>query len=337
MGNNGSNVLSEPLVRMRTEDDNVVPEPSDEFVCTNHVQEIADRALAYLEAGYPVHFAGAAGTGKTTLALHIAAKLGRPVSLIHGDDEFGSSDLVGNDAGYRRSKMVDNFIHSVLKTEEEMRTFWVDNRLTTACQNGYTLIYDEFNRSRPEANNALLSILSEKILNLPKLRGSGEGYLQVHPAFRAIFTSNPEEYTGVHKTQDALLDRMITIRLDHYDRESEIRIAMAKSGGSRQDAETIVDIVRELRTVGVHNSRPTIRACIAMARILACRGAHATPDDPVFRWVSRDVLSMDTAKVTHEGEPVMMEKLDQVIKKVCGGKAKRRRHDQEKVKVDYNG
>ena len=99
---------------------------------------------------------------------------------------------------------MDNFIHSVLKTEEEMKTLWMDNRLTTACRNGDTLIYDEFTRSRPEANNALLSVLSEGILNLPKLRRNGEGYLEVHPAFRAIFTSNPEEYAGVHKTQDAL-------------------------------------------------------------------------------------------------------------------------------------
>ena len=29
-----------------------------------------------------------------------------------------------------------------------------------------------------------------------------------------IFTSNPEEYAGVHKTQDALLDRMITIAVE---------------------------------------------------------------------------------------------------------------------------
>ena len=92
MGNNGSKVLSEPLVRMRTQDDNVVPEPSDEFVCTSHVQEIADRALAYLDAGYPVHFAGAAGTGKTTLALHIAAKLGQAsFGVRDANDRVGQS------------------------------------------------------------------------------------------------------------------------------------------------------------------------------------------------------------------------------------------------------
>jgi nitric oxide reductase NorQ protein len=317
---NGENikVSTSSGVRVKTDGDNIVPEPSDGFVSTPYVEQVTERALAYLEAGYAVHFSGVAGTGKTTLAFHVASKLGRAVTLMHGDDEFGSSDLVGRDAGYRKSKLVDNFIHSVLKTEEEMKSFWVDNRLTSACQNGDTLIYDEFNRSKPEANNALLSVLSERILNLPSLRRTGEGYLAVHPEFRAIFTSNPEEYAGVHKTQDALLDRLITINLEHYDRETEILIAMAKSGIGRGDAEIIVDIVRELRGIGVNNHRPTIRACIAIAKVLALRDGCARWGDPVFKWVCQDVLSMDTAKVTRGGQSVMLQKVDEVIQKVCG-------------------
>ena len=307
-----------PMARVQVSGDSVRPEASDSFVFSPYVEQVTQRALAYLTAGYPVHFSGPAGTGKTTLALHVATKLERPVSLMHGDDEFGTSDLVGRDSGYRKHKVIDNYIHSVLKTEEDMSRLWVDNRLTTACHHGETLVYDEFNRSRPEANNALLSVLSEGILNLPKLRRSGQGYMTVHPQFRAIFTSNPEEYAGVHKTQDALMDRLITIHLDHYDRDSEIMIVMKKSSLPMEDVECIVDIVRELRTFGVNNHRPTIRAGIAIGRILSSQNCRARWEDEFFQLLCRDVLAADAAKITRGGEPVMMQKVQEVIRKICG-------------------
>jgi gas vesicle protein GvpN len=318
MNQNNLDVQLAEVVRIRPSDDNIVPEPSDEFVFTPYVQELAERALTYLEAGYAVHFSGPAGVGKTTLAFHVAAMMGRPVSLIHGDDEFGSSDLIGSESGVQRHKLVDNYIRSVLKTEEEVRSTWVDNRLTTACQNGDTLIYDEFTRSRPEANNALLSILSEGILNIPKMRNSGEGYMSVHPKFRAIFTSNPEEYAGTHKTQDALMDRLITIRMGHYDRETEISVVIAKTGIGQEDAANIVDVVRDLRSIGVNKQRPTIRACIAIARVLVLRGGHAQAEDPIFQWVTQDVLSVEMATVTRGGEPLVVQTLGNVIQKICG-------------------
>ncbi len=296
----------------------IMPEPSAGFVSSPYVERLSKRALSYLAIGYPVHLAGFAGTGKTTIAFHIAARLGRPVILIHGDDEFAGSDLIGKDVGYRKSKLIDNYIHSVLRAEENLRVLWMENRLTTACREGYTLIYDEFNRSRPEANNVLLSVLEERMLSLPALGKLQGGYLGVHPQFRAIFTSNPEEYAGAHSTPDALLDRLITMNLSHYDRETEVRIAMARSGIARRDAEAVVDVVRELRGVGVNNHRPTVRASIAIANILVHQGARARLDDEHFQWACRDVLNVETAKVSRGGESLMPRQIDQALRRVCG-------------------
>ena len=160
---------------------------------------------------------------------------------------------------------------------------WMDNRLTTACRHGHVLIYDEFTRSRPEANNVLLSVLSEGLLNLPKLGCNGDGYVDVHPQFRAIFTSNPQEYAGVHKSQDALLDRLITIHMDHYDRRTEAAITAASGGVCAETAERIVDLVRCIRQRDPSGQHPSIRAAIMLARVLAFRELTCDPQQSAGR------------------------------------------------------
>lgn len=273
------------------------PRPLPNFVDTPYVNDITERALAYIAAGFPLHLRGISGTGKTTLAMHIASKIGRPVVMIHGDEEFSTSDLVGGEHGYRMRKVVDNFIHSVLKTEENMQKKWVDNRLTVACKYGFTLIYDEFTRSRPEANNVLLSVLQEKMLDLPAAREGDENYLRVDPEFTALFTSNPEEYAGVHRSQDALRDRMITLDLDHFDEETEVRITEAKSGLVNGDASSIVKIVRGLRDSDVYEFAPTIRGSVMIAKTLQVRKASVKKNDEIFKQTCMDILASETSRI----------------------------------------
>jgi gas vesicle protein GvpN len=262
---------------------------------TPYIRNLTNRALDYIRAGFPIHLSGPAGVGKTTLALHIAARQGRQVVLICGDHEFGTSDLVGRIDGYRRKYLRDNYIRSVLKTDESMTSQWVDNRLTTACQHGLTLIYDEFTRSRPEANNVLLSILAEGLLPLPAARG-GENYLKVHPDFTAIFTSNPEEYAGVYRSQDALRDRMVTIELGNFDEETEIAITRAKSKLSSRDSRHIVRLVRKVREAKSENKlTPTVRACIVLGKILKLKGDTALDTSNGFKQICLDVLMPEVA------------------------------------------
>lgn len=273
------------------------PRSLPNFVETPQIKEVTERALAYIAAGFPMHFRGISGTGKTTLAMHVASKIGRPVVMIHGDEEFSSSDLVGGEYGYSSRKVVDNFIHTVLKTEEDMRRKWVDNRLTIACRNGFTLIYDEFTRSRPEANNVLLSVLQERMLDLPIGRAEDNSYLKVHPDFTAIFTSNPEEYAGVHRSQDALRDRMITLDLDCFDEETETRITEYKSGLTNGDASKIVKIVRGLRDSDACEFAPTVRGCVMIAKSLVVRNSSVSKDDQIFRQTCLDILGSETSRI----------------------------------------
>jgi nitric oxide reductase NorQ protein len=297
-----------------------IPQPGSDFVATASINELTSRALAYIEIGYAVHLSGPAGTGKTTLALHIASKIGRRCTLLHGDDELRGSDLLGKDAGYRRQSVRDNYVSSILKTEETVSLMWSNNRLTTACEQGHTVIYDEFTRSPAAANNAFLSILEEGILSIPS-SGQDKNYVRVHPDFRAIFTSNPEEYVGVHKSQDALLDRMITLEVAHQDRETEIAIVQAKSGRSVEEVTAIVDIIRSIREKFGGKNGPTIRAALAIARILDHRKASVSNTDPIFIATCQDVLFYNVTR--QSSKPITRMELEALIRAVLNSSSQK--------------
>ncbi|RJX27457.1 MAG: gas vesicle protein GvpN [Dethiobacter sp.] len=260
------------------------------FVETAYIKNILNRIILYLQAGFPVHLSGPAGTGKTTLALHVADFLNQPAVLIFGSDKLEIPDLIGGEIGYKRKLIVDKYNRRVEKREEHVQQQWSDGRVVTACKNGYTLIYDEYTRSRPEVNNILLPVLEEKIIEIPE---QSETFLKVHPDFKAIFTSNPVEYAGVYKSQDALLDRMITINLENFDRETEVSITVAKTGLSWEEAEKIVDLIAAVRNLAQGKMRPTIRGSIMIGRVVKQNTIPIDPADQTFREICYDIIGME--------------------------------------------
>lgn len=279
------------------------------FVNTPAIERVVLRALRYLQSGFAVHLRGPAGIGKTTIALHLADLLGHPIMLLFGDDEFKTSDLIGNQSGYTRKKVVDNFIHSVVKLEDEVRQNWVDSRLTLACREGFSLVYDEFNRSRPEVNNVLLSALEEKLLVLPPNNNRSE-YIRVHPNFRAIFTSNPEEYCGVHATQDALLDRMITINLPEPDELTQQEILVQKVGIERESAVLVTRLVRAFRRKASTEKTSGLRACLMIAKICHEHSIPFLPEETDFRDVCQDILLSRVSIPLNQATPMLWELLN---------------------------
>ena len=294
-------------------------QPRRSFVETPALQEIVGRALGYLDAGFPVHFRGPAGTGKTTLAMHVAGRLGRPVCLIAGDEEFNTSDLIGGQYGYRFRRVVDRYIHSVQKYEEDAVQRWVDARLTIACREGFTLVYDEFTRSRPEANNVLLGVLEERVLVMPS-KARDDQYLKVHPDFRAIFTSNPQEYAGVHDAQDALSDRLVVMELDYYERDTEVAITMARSELPVADTARIVDLVRAFRASEEYDQTPTMRASVMIAKVCATQKIPVTASSPAFVSLCLDLLESKTAFTSKSKDRKLEQRkmLLSLIKHHCG-------------------
>ncbi|WP_270180321.1 gas vesicle protein GvpN [Alkalihalobacillus sp. CinArs1] len=230
-------------------------------------KKLIDRSLTYIEAGYPVHFTGPSGVGKTTVALALAKMRKRPVMLMHGNHELNNRDLIGNFTGYSSKTVIDQYVRSVYKKDENVSEQWRNGRLLEAVKNGYTLVYDEFTRSKPSTNNLFLSILEEGVLPLYGTKAT-EPFVRVHPKFAVIFTSNPAEYAGVYETQDALRDRLITINMTLNDTDKEARILENKFDLSSDEAKAITSLVHQIRShYSNENHGPSIRASLMIARL----------------------------------------------------------------------
>jgi gas vesicle protein GvpN len=247
-------------------------------ITTPAIQDILERCKAYLKVGFPVHLTGPAGTGKTTLAIKLAKIWGQPYYLIQGDDSFNRQDLIGGLFGYSQKVIEDNFIASVSKFERRLTPIWVDNPVAIACREGGTLIYDEFTRARPETNNLLLGILSEHLF-LTSDRSGRMTLESVHPNFSLILTSNPQEYVGVNKTQDALSDRIITIQLSQFDEETEAAIAAKQAGIHADQALKIVRFVRRIKQQ-IQLKHSSVRSSIMIGKIYANVSLHE--NNPLF-------------------------------------------------------
>ena len=281
---NGDSPLTDPA--------DVIPEP---FVETDAVTALRGRIHGWLRAEQPVHLIGPTGCGKTALALSAAAKRGRPVVWLNGDEAVDTAALVGDHAGGERYKEDDRFVSGVSKQTEIVRERWVDNPLSVAVREGATLVYNEFSRSDPAAHNVLLSVFEEGVLERPGKRG-GDRSIDVHPEFRAILTSNDAEYAGVHEQQDALLDRFVGVHVNYYDAETEREIVRSHVDLPDDAIETVVDTTRTLRdaleiVVGTRAAITAAKGLSVFENPEADASENGAFDDELLTAVFVDVLA----------------------------------------------
>lgn len=263
--------------------------PSEHFFENEEIDGMIKRGLFYARAGVPIHFQGPAGLGKTSLALAIAERLGRPVSVMVGNDWLDVDDMIGKEVGQNTTSVVDRYISRVRRSEQHMRYAWEHSILAEAMERGHTLVYDEFTRSSAKANGILLSVLEEGVL-ISTDQVNQRTCLRAHPDFRIILTSNPHDYAGVNATPDALLDRMVTFSLGGYSVETRAGIVAARTGLAPETSGRIVRLLAQLAE-GEGVTHASLRAGILIARIAALRLKSGSLSDALLAQITADVLN----------------------------------------------
>ncbi|MEM7794316.1 MAG: MoxR family ATPase [Cyanobacteria bacterium P01_C01_bin.118] len=253
------------------------------FVQTTALGQLIQRAMRYMRSGYSLHLEGPTGVGKTALAMKLADCRRRPVRLLMG----------------HRDLMVPH---------------QPDAWFSRACCEGWTLIYDEFNRSRPELNTMLLSALEERTLLF--LGEHGTEYLPIHPEFRVIFTSNSEDYCGTYSPQSALLDRLVTIRLPEPTVLAQQQLLVELVGVSNESAALVIGLVQQFfRQVSPENMA-SLRPKLMIAQVCHREGIMISAENAEFRQVCRDILLARSSQSATDANEVLWELFNQLSRRL---------------------
>ncbi|GAD91342.1 cobaltochelatase CobS subunit [Vibrio halioticoli NBRC 102217] len=178
---------------------------------------------------------GPTGSGKTSLAEQVFARLHYPVQSFNcgGSTEF--MDLVGQ--------------WIMVKGD----TVWMDGCLTKAMREGHILILNEIDLMDPAELANMNAILEGSPLVISQLDGE---IIQPHANFRVIATSNSNGsgsdgmYVGVQRLNLAFMDRFNIIKVDYSDPVIETKILEKVAPAiPKKIRENMIELANKVRKV----------------------------------------------------------------------------------------
>jgi gas vesicle protein GvpN len=226
-----------------------------------------------LLSGRHVLLEGPVGVGKTTLALSVAERLGRRVVRVDGDGRYTEQKLVGS------------FDPKLVLERGFSRDSFLPGPLFRAMEEGELLLINELNRMPEMVQNVLLPALDEGRIQIPIL-----GELRAKQGFSVVATQNPREFVATSALSEALLDRLEWIGIHPLTFEEDVEVVRSHlpAPARKLPVETFVELVRLTRAHPKIKRGASIRAAIAMARIL---DSEKSFNEEVFFEVARSVLA----------------------------------------------
>jgi MoxR-like ATPase len=195
---------------------------------------------------------GPVGVGKTFLVQQVLNAQDRGFERVDGDTRYTEQKLTGW------------FDPPIVLKKGYVAAAFLDGPLVTAMRKGRVLFVNELNRMPESVQNILLPAMDERRIVMPKL-----GEVKAKDGFCVMATQNPREFTATHALSEALLDRFEMIHLDYQTRAEEVTILNQEVAGAKRDLlERALDLVRSTRQHASIKRGASVRAAIAIARLV---------------------------------------------------------------------
>ncbi len=234
-----------------TLDDGTVIEPK--YFGNRRLIEIA---VATLVTDRALLLIGIPGTAKTWVSEHLSA-------AISGDSKL----LVQGSAGMNEDSLRYGWNYAQLLSKGPSMDAIVPSPILNAMRDGKIVRVEELTRIPSDVQDALITILSEKILPVPELSTE----IQAKPGFNLIATANDRD-KGVNELSSALRRRFNTVVMPlpkSLDEEVTIvKTRVEKLGNSLnipakaasiQEIQRLVTIFRELRSGATTDGRTKLK------------------------------------------------------------------------------